>query len=95
MHSCKEELVCKCTMNEQVPYFNGRVFLQNKQEIGKIDEILGPIRKFVSLSPLLDLNRFPMSVLEATGAYLNQGGDSGLNEVVDSVRCSQLNLVNR
>lgn len=47
MHGCKDELVCKCTLEEKVPYFNGRLFLENMEEIGKVDEILGPIRSFV------------------------------------------------
>ena len=28
--------VCKCT-NERVPHFNARLFLENKEEIGKVD----------------------------------------------------------
>ena len=39
--------MCKCT-NEKIPYFNAPVFLENKQQIGKVDEIFGPIRDFVS-----------------------------------------------
>ncbi len=44
-HSCEEELLCRCT-NPKVPYFNGRVFLENKTQIGQVDEILGPINNF-------------------------------------------------
>ena len=47
LHPCEDDLVCKCT-NEKVPYFNAPVFLDNKQQIGKVDEIFGPIRDFVS-----------------------------------------------
>jgi H/ACA ribonucleoprotein complex subunit 1 len=47
MHVCEEELVCTCLLTDKVPYFNGRIFLQNKEEIGKIDEIFGPITKCV------------------------------------------------
>lgn len=39
--------MCKCT-NEKIPYFNAPIFLENKQQIGKVDEIFGPIRDFVS-----------------------------------------------
>eukprot|EP00933_Yihiella_yeosuensis_P004032 TRINITY_DN1077_c0_g1_i1.p1 TRINITY_DN1077_c0_g1~~TRINITY_DN1077_c0_g1_i1.p1 ORF type:complete len:171 (-),score=70.26 TRINITY_DN1077_c0_g1_i1:252-764(-) len=42
MHSCEDELVLKCT-NERIPHFNARLFLENKEEIGKVDEIFGPI----------------------------------------------------
>ena len=47
MHPCEGELVCKCT-NEKVPYFNAPVFLENKSQIGKVDEIFGPMNDFVS-----------------------------------------------
>ena len=39
--------MCKCT-NEKIPYFNAPIYLENKQQIGKVDEIFGPIRNFVS-----------------------------------------------
>ena len=48
-HPCEDELVCKCT-NEKIPYFNAPVYLENKQQIGKVDEIFGPIRDFVSFA---------------------------------------------
>ena len=46
MHACEDQMVCKCT-NEKVPYFNGRIFLENKAQIGQVDEILGPINSFM------------------------------------------------
>merc|ERR1719235_3117404 len=45
MHVCENEVICKCT-NERVPHFNARIFLENKEEIGKVDEIFGPINSF-------------------------------------------------
>ncbi len=33
--------------NEKVPYFNAPVYLQNKTQIGKVDEIFGPINEVV------------------------------------------------
>ncbi|CAE8677293.1 unnamed protein product, partial [Polarella glacialis] len=42
MHNCEDELIIKCT-NERIPHFNARLFLENKEEIGKVDEIFGPI----------------------------------------------------
>lgn len=47
-HPCQDELVLKCT-HSRVPYFNAPVYLENKQQVGKIDEILGPITDYVSL----------------------------------------------
>jgi H/ACA ribonucleoprotein complex subunit 1 len=37
--------VVKCT-NEKIPYFNSPVYLENKEKIGKVDEIFGPITDF-------------------------------------------------
>ncbi|PVU90808.1 hypothetical protein BB559_004428 [Furculomyces boomerangus] len=44
IHECEGEMVCKST-NTKVPYFNAPVYLQNKSQIGKVDEILGPINE--------------------------------------------------
>lgn len=45
-HPCESQLVCKAT-NDMVPYFNAGVFLENKKQIGKVDEILGPMKQYV------------------------------------------------
>uniref|UniRef100_A0A0G4HFM4 H/ACA ribonucleoprotein complex subunit n=1 Tax=Chromera velia CCMP2878 TaxID=1169474 RepID=A0A0G4HFM4_9ALVE len=42
LHPCENEMVCKCTLDKQIPFY-ARVFKENKTQIGKIDEILGPI----------------------------------------------------
>ena len=34
--------MCKLT-NPKVPYFNGPIFLENKTQVGKVEEIFGPI----------------------------------------------------
>ena len=47
MHPCEEDLVCKC-LNEKIPYFNAPVYLEDKSQIGKVDDIFGPINDFVS-----------------------------------------------
>ena len=47
MHPCEGDLVCKCT-NEKIPYFNAPVYLENKSQIGKVDDIFGPMTEFVS-----------------------------------------------
>lgn len=46
LHAAEDQMVCKCT-NEKVPYFNGRIFLENKAQIGQVDEILGPINSYM------------------------------------------------
>lgn len=47
LHEVEQQLLVKGVLQQQVPYFNGRVFLENKAEIGKVDEILGPINEMV------------------------------------------------
>jgi len=44
IHACESDMVYKST-NEKVPKFNSFVFLENKTQIGKIDEIFGPINE--------------------------------------------------
>lgn len=38
-------MFCSSLLPNQVPYFNAPVYLQNKSQIGKVDEILGPINE--------------------------------------------------
>lgn len=38
-------MLCSLTMPEKVPYFNAPIYLSNKTQIGKVDEILGPINE--------------------------------------------------
>ncbi|ROT65975.1 putative H/ACA ribonucleoprotein complex subunit 1 [Penaeus vannamei] len=48
-HTAQEDLVCKVT-HKDVPYFNAPIFLQNKEQIGKVDEIFGtPHDKYISV----------------------------------------------
>ncbi|KAF9353405.1 H/ACA snoRNP pseudouridylase subunit [Mortierella sp. NVP85] len=44
MHACEGEMVCRST-NVKIPYFNAPIYLENKSQIGKIDEILGPMNE--------------------------------------------------
>lgn len=44
MHACEGEMVCH-SINEKIPYFNAPIYLQNKSQIGKVDEILGPMNE--------------------------------------------------
>lgn len=41
-HPCEGEAVCKLT-NEMIPYFNAPIYLDNKSQIGKVEEVFGPI----------------------------------------------------
>lgn len=49
MHECEGQLVVQSTI-DKIPFFNAPVYLKNITQIGKIDEILGPINGyFVSI----------------------------------------------
>merc|ERR1719308_233659 len=44
-HTCQDDLVVKVTQKD-VPYFNAPIYLENKQQVGKVDEIFGTLRDF-------------------------------------------------
>lgn len=51
LHSCEGDIVCRST-NDKVPYFNAPIYLENKTQIGKVDEILGPLNEvFFTIKP--------------------------------------------
>ncbi|KAI9228349.1 MAG: H/ACA ribonucleoprotein complex subunit 1 [Piptocephalis tieghemiana] len=43
-HPCEGEMVCKST-NDKIPHFNAPIYLENKSQIGKVEEILGPVNQ--------------------------------------------------
>ncbi|CAH1761975.1 2764_t:CDS:2, partial [Entrophospora sp. SA101] len=42
VHACEGDMVC-LSVNPKIPYFNAPIYLENKNQIGKVDEILGPM----------------------------------------------------
>lgn len=38
-------MLCNLTVPTKIPYFNAPIYLSNKTQIGKVDEILGPINE--------------------------------------------------
>lgn len=59
-YPCQDDLVCKVQIDD-VPYFNAPIFLENKEQIGKIDEIFGTIRDYsvtIKLSDNLKASSF-------------------------------------
>ncbi|XP_020219815.1 putative H/ACA ribonucleoprotein complex subunit 1-like protein 1 [Cajanus cajan] len=44
LHACEGDAVTKLT-NEKVPFFNAPIYLKNMTQIGKVDEIFGPINE--------------------------------------------------
>ena len=45
---CEGEVVCKLE-HRNVPYFNAFIYLENKQQVGKVEDIFGPITEAVRL----------------------------------------------
>ncbi|TQS32693.1 hypothetical protein Golomagni_06986, partial [Golovinomyces magnicellulatus] len=45
LHAVEGEMLCQSTDAKHVPYFNAPIYLENKSQIGKVDEILGPINE--------------------------------------------------
>ncbi|BHF75492.1 H/ACA snoRNP pseudouridylase subunit [Sparganum proliferum] len=73
----EEDLVCSLT-NEKIPYFNAPLYLENKEQIGKIDEIFGPIKNslfslYIDPAKLLPLERF----LPGASQQRGRGGRGG------------------
>jgi hypothetical protein len=48
MHPCEDQIILKSTNKEQVPFFNAPIFLENKTQVGKVDEIFGQIKEYVN-----------------------------------------------
>ena len=45
VHAVEDEMLCQSVLPAQVPHFNAPIYLANKSQIGKVDEILGPINE--------------------------------------------------
>lgn len=44
-YTCQDDLVCKVEI-EDVPFFNAPIYLENKEQVGKVDEIFGNVRDY-------------------------------------------------
>ncbi|MCD9559335.1 H/ACA snoRNP pseudouridylase subunit [Datura stramonium] len=49
VHACEGDAVKKLT-NEKFSYFNASIYLQNKTQIEKVDQIFGPINECATFS---------------------------------------------
>lgn len=49
LHTCEDQIVLKSSQTDQVPFFNAPIYLENKQQVGKVDEIFGPVKDYVIL----------------------------------------------
>lgn len=51
LHACEGDIVCT-SINSKIPYFNAPIYLENKTQVGKVDEILGPLNEvFFTIKP--------------------------------------------
>lgn len=52
-HACEGELVYKAIVPDQIPHFNAPVFLENKAQIGRVEEVFGPLSQVMfSVKPV-------------------------------------------
>jgi len=51
LHACEGDAVFKLS-NVKIPHFNAPIYLQNKTQIGRVDEIFGPINESVCVISL-------------------------------------------
>jgi H/ACA ribonucleoprotein complex subunit 1 len=46
LHPSEGDMVCaRSPAQSKIPYFNAPIYLENKSQIGKVDEILGPMNE--------------------------------------------------
>mmetsp|Transcript_28679 Transcript_28679/g.56340 ORF Transcript_28679/g.56340 Transcript_28679/m.56340 type:complete len:187 (-) Transcript_28679:114-674(-) len=51
LHNAETDMVCKST-SDKIPYFNAPIYLENKQKVGKVEDVLGPINEvFFTIKP--------------------------------------------
>ena len=48
-HAAEDKLVVKCLDDKTVPKFNAHLYTQNKTQVGRVDEIFGPVNDVVSI----------------------------------------------
>lgn len=70
MHPCEEYIVLKNDIPDRVPKFNNPLYLENKQKIGVIDDVFGPIKDFM-FSVKVDTGIKPTSFKEGQVIYMN------------------------
>jgi len=65
-------MLCSLTQPQRIPYFNAPIYLANKTQIGKVDEILGPINE-VYFTVKMDQGMMAASFKKEDKVYI--GGD--------------------
>ena len=82
-HTCQDDLVLKVTQTD-VPYFNAPIYLENKQQIGKIDEIFGTLRDYYVSVKLQD---------DVKAKSFKKGEDFFIGEWYDGLHHSRMRLM--
>merc|ERR1719483_960936 len=70
MHAAENDLVCTITTDEKMPHFNAPIYLENKTQIGKLDEIFGQIKN-AGFSIKMDNNVKAKNMAAATKVYID------------------------
>lgn len=68
-HPCQNQLIIKSSL-EELPFFNAPIYTEDKQKIGKVDEIFGAIKDY-SISVSLMENYFASSFKMNTKFYID------------------------
>lgn len=91
---CQDDLVCKITIQD-VPYFNAPIFLENKEQVGKIDEIFGNLRDYyvtVKLGENMKASSFkPQEKVRVTSTLNEHGCFTMVTFFFHSCSSTQLN----
>lgn len=69
LHTSEEFIIVKCEILD-IPYFNAHIFLENKEAIGKVDEVFGGIRD-VMISVALNEHFTPSSFKPGTKMFID------------------------
>ncbi|KAL7418512.1 H/ACA snoRNP pseudouridylase subunit [Cryptotrichosporon argae] len=72
LHPVESEMLCSLVAPTKIPYFNAPIYLSNKTQIGKVDEILGPINE-VYFTVKMDAGMAASSFKKDDKVYI--GGD--------------------
>ena len=104
LHACEGEMVCaRAPSQQKIPYFNAPIYLENKSQIGKVDEILGPMHELF-FTVKLDAGMVATSFKQNDKVYiapdkllplerfLPKPKPAGGNRTFSSLACNCLNL---
>ena len=69
-HPCEGEMVCDSTLADKVPYFNAPMYLENKTQIGSVEEVFGNTTLLVRCAVVVRRAAPPAAVVHAAGLFL-------------------------